>query len=203
MSNFDYDKIKDMEYDPDRGCYVGKNGEEFHVTPYSNGKGYKYDYYDKSPYGNAPHNSTHVKSDLNENWNRTDNDRNNGSQDKSSGTGCFLTSACMKHFKDKFDDNCYELTVLRWFRDNYVAKEDIKHYYEIAPIIVEAIEQDEQKDVIYDYIYDNVVDYCVEQIENGNYTEAYNRYKSSILIFEETFARPLLEKGFSRILQKA
>ena len=39
MADFDYDKIKDMEYDPNRGCYVGKNGEEFHVTPYSNGSG--------------------------------------------------------------------------------------------------------------------------------------------------------------------
>ena len=74
MADFDYDKIKDMEYDPNRGRYVGKNGEEFHVTPYSNGTGYKYDYYDRSPYGNAPHNQTHVKSDLNENWSRTDND---------------------------------------------------------------------------------------------------------------------------------
>lgn len=37
MSNFDYDKIKDMEYDVNRKCYVGKNGEEFHVTPYSDG----------------------------------------------------------------------------------------------------------------------------------------------------------------------
>lgn len=33
MADFDYDKIKDMEYDPNRGCYVGKNGEEFHVIP--------------------------------------------------------------------------------------------------------------------------------------------------------------------------
>ena len=32
MSDFDYDKIKDMKYDPNRGCYVGKNGEEFHVN---------------------------------------------------------------------------------------------------------------------------------------------------------------------------
>ena len=118
MSNFDYDKIKDMEYDVNRKCYVGKNGEEFHVTPYSNGSGYKYDYYDRSPYGNAPHNSTHVKSDLNENWTRTDNDRDNGTQEKSSGSGCYLTTACMQHMKEKFDDNCNELMTLRWFRDN-------------------------------------------------------------------------------------
>lgn len=165
MADFDYDKIKDMEYDPNRGCYVGKNGDEFHVTPYSNGSGHKYDYYDRSPYGNAPHNSTHVKSELNENWSRTDNDRDNGTQDKSSGSGCYLTTACMKYFQDKFDDNCYELTVLRWFRDNFVSKEDIEHYYEIAPIIVEDINKEEKSDVIYNYIYDNIVDYCVEQIE--------------------------------------
>ena len=64
MSDWDHDKIKDMEYDTDRGCYVGKNGDELHITPYSNGRGYKYDYYDRSPYDNAPHNFTHVKSNL-------------------------------------------------------------------------------------------------------------------------------------------
>lgn len=43
MSKFDYDKIKDMEYDPDRGRFVGKDGSEFKSTPYSDGSGYKYD----------------------------------------------------------------------------------------------------------------------------------------------------------------
>ena len=32
MADFDYDKIKDMEYDPNRGCYVGKNGLVFHYS---------------------------------------------------------------------------------------------------------------------------------------------------------------------------
>ena len=45
MENFDADKIKDMEYDPSRGRYVAKDGREFKSTPYSNGTGYKYDYY--------------------------------------------------------------------------------------------------------------------------------------------------------------
>ena len=115
--------------------------------------------------------------------------------------GCFLTSACMQHFQDDFDDNCYELRILRWFRDNYVSKEDIKHYYEIAPFIVEGIEKEEKKNFVYDYIYDNVVDYCVKQIENGNYNEAYNRYKNSILIFEKTFAKSMLDNNFARTLK--
>ena len=65
---------------------------------------------------------------------------------------CYLTTACMKHYLNNFDDNCYELTVLRWFRDNFVSKEDIEHYYKVAPIIVEAINEEEKSDIIYDYM---------------------------------------------------
>lgn len=115
--------------------------------------------------------------------------------------GCYLTSACMKFFQDKFDDKCYELTVLRWFRDNFVSKEDIEHYYETAPYIVEAIDKDENSELIYNYIYDNIVDACVLAIENGDYEFAYNRYKESILLLEEQFARPYLEQRLIRVLK--
>ena len=93
----------------------------------------------------------------------------------------------MRYFQEKFNDDCYELRVLRWFRDNFVSKEDIEHYYEVAPLIVDAIEKEENNNLIYDYIYDNVIDYCVEQIEEGFYDKAYSRYKNSILSFEEQF----------------
>ena len=106
----------------------------------------------------------------------------------------------MEHFQENFDDNCYELRVLRWFRDNYVSEFDINHYYEIAPIIVEAINQEVKENII--YIYDNVVDYCIKQIENGNYKEAYSRYKNSILCFEEQFAKPFLKQKFVKVLKK-
>lgn len=194
MSDFDYDKIKDMYYDKDRGCYVGKNGEEFHSTPYSDGTGYKYDYYDRSPYGNAPHNSTHIKSDLNENWSRTDNDRDKGTQEKSSGSGCYLTSACMAHMQETFDDNCEELTILRWFRDNFVSDEDIRHYYITAPIIVDAINKNEYCNEIYQSIYYRVIKECVDAINRGDFDFAYQRYKESILELEELYARPELEQ---------
>ena len=82
MSDFDYDKLKDMKYDPDRGIYIGEDGSELRVTPYSNGSGYKVDYYNSTTYGNKRHNSTHLKTDLNENWEKTDNDRENGTQKK-------------------------------------------------------------------------------------------------------------------------
>ena len=123
------------------------------------------------------------------------------SEKSSTDIGCFLTTACMRHNNENFDDNCYELRVLRWFRDNFVPKEDIEHYYKTAPYIVEGISREEKQDLIYDHIYDNVVDYCVEEIEKGNYEEAYTRYKESILSLEETFARPVLEQNLVKTLK--
>lgn len=63
--------------------------------------------------------------------------KQDGVKTQSSGSGCYITSACMEHFQDKFDDNCHELTVLRWFRDNFVSDEDVELYYSLAPTIVE------------------------------------------------------------------
>jgi len=202
VSKFDYDKIKDMEYDPSRDRYIGKDGSELKVTPYSDGSGYKYDYYDSSTYGNSSHSSTHVKSDLNENWNRTDNDRENGAQEKSSGTGCYLTSACMKNYNKLFNDNCEELRVLRWFRDNFVSKEDIEHYYQVAPIIVESIDKDFNREATYNYIYENIISPCVIAIKTGDYDYAYKRYKTSVLAFEEVYAKKELQKRLVKVLRK-
>ena len=59
----------------------------------------------------------------------------------------------------------------------------------------------EKFNIIYDYIYDNVVNYCVEQIEQGNYDKAYSRYKNSVLTLEKQFARPKLEEKLVKILK--
>ena len=69
-------------------------------------------------------------------------------------------------YAGKFDDNCYKLRVLRWFRDNFVSTDNKNRYYDVAPKIVEAIGKEKESNLIYNYIYDNVVDYCVTQIEN-------------------------------------
>lgn len=93
-------------------------------------------------------------------------------------------------------------SVLRWFRDNFVSENDIKHYYNIAPYIVDGIVQEESKNVVYDYIYDNIIDYCVIQIENGNYEEAYKIYKSSIISLEELYAKRVLGKRLIKTFNK-
>jgi len=155
------------------------------------------DIYDNDP--KEEHSSIHINWDSNTGKGSIV-DTTNGNKE-TTDISCFLTTACMKYFQDKFDDNCYELRVLRWFRDNFVSKQDVEHYYEIAPVIVEEINKEEKSDIIYDYIYDNIVDYCVKQIEKGNYEEAYIRYKSSVLTFEEEFARPTLNNRLVKSLK--
>ena len=115
--------------------------------------------------------------------------------------GCYLTSACMRHMQANFDDNCEELTILRWFRDKFVSKEDIDHYYKTAPVIVKAIDEIEDNGKIYDHIYETVVDACVKAIKKGDYYFAYKRYKSSILTLEKQFAKPKLMKKISQALK--
>ncbi len=169
------------------------------TTPNSDKYYTKIDVYTSDPKG--PHESIHIAVDS-DSKSAHIIDTTSGNTEHTD-VKCYLTTACMKYFKENFDDNCYELTVLRWFRDNFVSKEDIKHYYEVAPIIVESINTEEKSNIIYDYIYDNIVDYCVEQIELGNYDKAYSRYKNSVLILEEQFAKPSLQKKFVKTLKRA
>lgn len=181
------------------GNYVNDKGVTIKVNTDKNGNDHI------SFYGgdvDKPHDAAHVNVNYDKSsWSSTTHGPDKSDTSSGSG-GCYLTSACMKYFQDKFDDNCYELTVLRWFRDNFVSKEDIEHYYEVAPIIVEAINKEKKSDVIYNYIYDNIVDYCVDQIEQGNYDNAYSRYKNSVLILEEQFAKPFLEQKFVKVLKR-
>ncbi len=131
------------------------------------------------------HSSIHINIDTNTG---TGNivDTTNGTKEVTD-IKCFLTTACMRRFKENFDDNCYELTMLRWLRDNVVSREDIEHYYEIAPIIVEKINNESNSNVIYNYIYDNVICKCIKAIEQKKYASAYIIYKNGFLALEEAF----------------
>ena len=86
------------------------------------------DIYDQDPKG--PHDeSIHIT--IKEDGSGTITTKSGDEPRETTDTKCYLTSACMKYFQEKFDDNCYELAVLRWFRDNFVSKEDIEHYYDL------------------------------------------------------------------------
>lgn len=169
-------------------------------TPNSKKYDTKIDVYTDDPKG--PHETIHIVVDSDTKSAHIIDTTNGNSKPEHKDVKCYLTTACMLRYLNNFDDNCYELSVLRWFRDNFVSKEDIKHYYKTAPMIVEAIEKEEHKDIIYNYIYDNVVDACVDAIENGDYDFAYNRYKESILSLEQTYLKSNLEHKLVRTLKK-
>jgi hypothetical protein len=178
-------------YEHDDGHYSKMTGKDDRVS---------YSIYDKSP-SDPDHKSIHINYDT-ETGKGSIVDTTSGEKE-TTDTSCFLTTACMKHFRETFDDNCQELTILRWFRDNFVSKREIEHYYQTAPIIVSAIDDDPNSETIYDYIYENVINVCIEAIKNGDYNFAYNRYKNSILSFEETFARKELQNRLVKTLKRS
>jgi hypothetical protein len=95
-----------------------------------------------------------------------------------SGNGCFITSACC--INKGLKDNCYELQVLRRFRDTYVAFTEkgvmlINEYYAVAPLIVNAINKREDANEIYSGIYCNVKS-AVSLIESEMYSSAFELY---------------------------
>ena len=149
------------------------------------------DIYDKVP-TDPSHTSVHINIKKDGKGNIVDTTKGGK---EITDTKCYLTTACMRHFQDDFDDNCYELTVLRWFRDNFVSNEDIELYYQVAPIIVKNIEKLNDNNKIYNYIYEFIVEACVKAIENGDYDFAYNRYKNSVLALNEQFGDKEKEKG--------
>ena len=167
------------------GNYVNDKGVTIKVSGDKQGKDH-ISFYDGPVDGD--HSAVHVNIDYDKGkW--TSNTHGEGHSNTDSGSGgCYLTTACMKKYADEFDDNCYELRLLRWFRDNFVSKEDITHYYNVAPTIVAKINQLPNCNSIYKEIYDKVISVCVKAIESKKYDVAYDVYKSNVLKLEHEYS---------------
>lgn len=95
-----------------------------------------------------------------------------------SGSGCFLTTACCQH--KGLPDDCHELQTLRKFRDEKLmttdfGKEMIRRYYRDAPEIVEKLDTRPDKGEIYGRVYEKICQ-IVELAENGNDGQATIEY---------------------------
>ena len=193
MSDFDdiRDKARNLNYDSATRKFTNEdNTAVFGSTISPDGKKMKYDFYESN--GNffqdgVPHKGTHINVDLNGNWKSSSHNEDKSQKTSTSGSGCYLTSACMEHYKAVFDDNCEELSVLRWFRDSFVSREDIDHYYRVAPPIVHAIDVSPDKASVYSWLYNYVVQPCVNAIKVKDYEFAYHRYKDSVLLLEKKY----------------
>lgn len=116
---------------------------------------------------------------------------NYSDSDRSTHTdsGCFITTATL-NAKGCLDDNCYELTLARLFRDNYVKDnhpELLVEYRKIAPDIVASINKQDNKLQIYNRIWDQFLLKCLSCIENNDFKTATKIYKDMVLELKETY----------------
>ena len=101
--------------------------------------------------------------------------------------GCFITTAVCT-FQNKADD-CYELEILRRFRDEYLREKysnEIIKYYETSPKIVDSINESKQKKEIYTDI-GKKINKCIHLIENGEYEIAFEIYRKMFLKLKKDF----------------
>ena len=96
---------------------------------------------------------------------------------------CYITTAVCSSLGR--DDDCYELNVLRDFRDGYMAslpegKDMIDHYYDLAPSIVKSIEAREGSEEIYREIWNRYLAPCISDIEADDREACLARYAGMV-----------------------
>lgn len=107
-----------------------------------------------------------------------------------SANGCFLTSACVGVMG--LPDDCFELTVLRSFRDTYLHNcingiQEINEYYFIAPQVIARIYAEKDATKTLKLIYEELIIPCVDLICSGQYEVAHIKYRNYILRLSEQF----------------
>lgn len=110
--------------------------------------------------------------------------------DSSSGGNCFLTSACTE--ARNLPDDCYELTILRNFRDTYLksrenGESDIAEYYAKAPLIVAKINEQENSKAIFESFYTELVEPCIKYINANEPEAAYRHYADYFKMLKEKY----------------
>ena len=92
---------------------------------------------------------------------------------------CYITTAVCQTFQKP--DDCYELTLIRNYRDGYLAKLPegeciIKAYYDVAPTIVKHINKRKDSAAIYEGIWQKYLSPCISMIEEGKNEECKELY---------------------------
>jgi hypothetical protein len=107
------------------------------------------------------------------------------------GSPCYLTTACVK--SKRLPDNCLELMTLRGFRDNVLmtnsaGRNAIKEYYKMAPEIVQAVNNQENAQRIWDGVYVDIRQ-AVSLVLSGKSNEAFEHYKKMTLRLKNNFLK--------------
>ena len=115
-------------------------------------------------------------------WYKSHGDSSSSSS--SSSGGCFLTTACTA--AKGLPDNCDELMTIRRYRDEILlhqvgGRSETSRYYEIAPGIVERINQREDARRIWETVYREMIEPCVSFIKSAKYDQALDLYREYTL----------------------
>ena len=89
-----------------------------------------------------------------------------------SSGGCFLTSACTE--AKGLADDCYELTMLRAFRDEYLVKQ-------------KSGKAEGNRAEIWEKVYRELVLPCIKLIESSDRAGAHALYRRYVLALEERY----------------
>ncbi len=103
---------------------------------------------------------------------------------------CYITTAVCETYGKS--DDCYELTLLRDYRDTYLSglpggDELVRQYYDIAPSIVKHIGQRENAHEIYRSIWEQYLAPCITMIEEGRLEECRSRYEEMVHTLGEKY----------------
>lgn len=103
---------------------------------------------------------------------------------------CYITTAVCESLKKA--DDCYELTLLRDFRDDYLLQQEhgeaiVTAYYDIAPTIVKRINKSEQADEIYQTIWETYLKPCVRLIEEEKQKECRELYSNMVIALQKKY----------------
>jgi len=117
-----------------------------------------------------------------------DSDKRSSDSNGSDG-GCYLTTACIRTMN--LPDNCLELTVLRNFRDNILipnarSKQAVREYYRIAPEIVQAVNEQDNSEKIWQSVYFDIKK-AVSLVLNNDFEQAFKHYQQMTLGLKEKF----------------
>jgi hypothetical protein len=115
--------------------------------------------------------------------------RHNITLTQRSGGCCLVTTACVTSMG--LPDDCYELRILRQFRDDYMRTRDhgdelVENYYELAPSVIAAIDARPDKAGIYREMF-VLVQNCVALIEASELEQAMRTYANIVLELKARF----------------
>ena len=103
---------------------------------------------------------------------------------------CYITTAVCESLGK--EDDCYELNLLRNYRDTYLrssedGEEIVNAYYDIAPSIVKRINKCQNHHEIYKEIYENYLSKCIELLEHDKKEECKEIYSNMVRGLEQKY----------------